>query len=74
MENETKNFLIFNFLILCFGGRCSQKEAKAMDEELLTEYSFTPEQTIELSGLTCATAIAQVNIVYIHLTPVYKSN
>ncbi|XP_022109159.1 NAD(P)H-hydrate epimerase-like isoform X2 [Acanthaster planci] len=37
----------------------SQKEAITIDEELVSTYSYSIEQLMELAGLSCATAIAK---------------
>ena len=39
----------------------SQKEAEDIEKELLTEYAFNVDQLMELSGYSCAVAIANVS-------------
>ena len=40
----------------------NQAEATTIDQELFTEYQFSVDQLMELAGLGCAHAVAQVRL------------
>jgi hypothetical protein len=61
---STKIKILFANLALILITICylySFDEAKAIDEELFNEYRFSLDQLMELAGLSCAVAIANVN-------------
>ena len=45
-----------NIYSLC----CSQEQAQNVDLELFNEYGFSVDQLMEIAGLSCAVAIADV--------------
>ena len=45
-----------NIYLLC----CSQEQAQNVDLELFNEYGFSVDQLMEIAGLSCAVAIADV--------------
>lgn len=47
-------------MCMCMCVLCSQEEAQAIDNELLSEYAFSVDQLMELAGLSSAVAISKV--------------